>query len=46
MNQEYNLRKLLEEDLYTLVVPEMQRDYVWSVTSDNVYKFLKIMPSV
>lgn len=43
MNQEYNLRKLLEEDLYTLVVPEMQRDYVWSVTSDNVYKFLKMI---
>lgn len=43
MNKEYHLRKLLVEDQCTLVVSEMQRDYVWSATSDNVYQFLKMI---
>lgn len=41
MNQAYNLQSLLKEHI--VVVPEMQRDYVWSITSDNVYKLLKMI---
>lgn len=41
MNKEYNIESLLSE--HCIIIPEMQRDYVWSVTSDNVYKLLKII---
>lgn len=41
MNKEYNIKSLLREHI--IIVPEMQRDYVWSVTSDNVYKLLQII---
>lgn len=41
MNKEYNIKNLLQEHI--IIVPEMQRDYVWSVTSDNVYKLLQII---
>src|SRR5574344_203160 len=41
MNKEYNIKDLLQEHI--IIVPEMQRDYVWSVTSDNVYKLLQII---
>lgn len=41
MNKEYNIKSLLQEHI--IIVPEMQRDYVWSVTSDNVYKLLQII---
>lgn len=41
MNKEYNIKSLVDEHI--IIIPEMQRDYVWSVTSDNVYKLLKII---
>ena len=41
MNKEYNIKNLLQEHI--IIVPEMQRDYVWSVTSNNVYKLLQII---
>ena len=41
MNKEYNIKNLLQEHI--IIVPEMQRDYVWSVSSDNVYKLLQII---
>ena len=41
MNKEYSIKSLLDEHI--IIVPEMQRDYVWSVTSVNVYKLLKII---
>lgn len=41
MNKEYSIKSLLDEHI--IIVPEMQRDYVWSVTSDNVYKLLKMI---
>lgn len=41
MNKEYNIKSLLDEHI--IIVPEMQRDYVWSVTTDNVYKLLKVI---
>ena len=41
MNKEYCIKNLLDE--HVIIVPEMQRDYIWSTTSDNVYKLLKII---
>ena len=41
MNKEYSIKSLLDEHI--IIVPEMQRDYVWSKTSDNVYRLLEII---